>query len=98
MPARRVSRRSLYALVKSRWKIENRGFNDAKNRYGLQHLCHHHPNRLLIVGLLTCLALTLESLYRLRYLHRSTHPARVAIDLLRLLQVSLSVPDFADSS
>ena len=28
----------------------------------------------LVVWLLTCLALTLERLYRIRYLHRGTHP------------------------
>lgn len=98
LPSGRISRRTLYALAKSRWQIENQGFNDAKNRYGLEHLCDHHPRSLLIVWLLTCLALTLERLYRLRYLHRGTHPALRAIDLLRLLLLALSVPAFADSS
>lgn len=96
--SRRLSRRCLYALAKSRWQIENQGFNDAKNRYGLEHLCPHHPHSLLIVWLLTCLALTLERLCRLRYLHRGTHPPRAAIDLLRLFILSLSAPDFTDSS
>ncbi|PYT73404.1 MAG: hypothetical protein DMG42_12660, partial [Acidobacteria bacterium] len=41
---------------KSRWHIENEGFNDAKNRYGLEHIRHHHERSLLIVWLLTCLA------------------------------------------
>ena len=85
-------------MAKSRWQIENQGFNDAKNRYGLEHICDHHPYSLLIVWLLTCLALTLERLYRLRYLHRGTHPARTAIDLLLLFQLSLSAPTLADSS
>ena len=98
LSSRRISRRSLYALAKSRWQIENQGFNDAKNRYGLEHICDHHPDSLLMVWLLTCLALTLERLYRLRYLHRGTHPALAAIDLLRLLLLTLSAPTFADSS
>ena len=85
-------------MAKSRWQIENQGFNDANNRYGLEHICDHHPQSLLIVWLLTCLALTLERLYRLRYLRRGTHPARTAIDLLRILLLTLSAPDFADSS
>ena len=50
------------------------------------------------VWLLTCLALTIERLYRVRYLHRGTHPVRAAIDLLRLLFLALSLPVFADSS
>lgn len=97
-PSRRFTHRSLYAMAKSRWQIENQGFNDAKNRYGLEHICDHHPDRLLMVWLLTCLALTLERLYRLRYLHRGTHPTRTAIDLFRLILLGLSLPAFADSS
>ena len=98
LPSGRISRRTLYALAKSRWQIENQGFNDAKNRYGLEHLCDHHPQSLLNVWLLTCLALTIERLYRLRYLHRGTHPLLEAIALWRLLWLSLSVPLPHDTS
>lgn len=98
LPSHRISPRCLYAMAKSRWQIENQGFNDAKNRYGLQHICDHHPASLLIVWLLTCMALTLERLYRLRYLHRGTHPALTPIELLRILLLALSAPAFADSS
>jgi Transposase DDE domain len=97
-PARQISRRCLYSMAKSRWHIENEGFNDAKNRYGLEHIRHHHPRSLLIVWLLTCLGLTLERLYRLRYLHRGLHPVRTAINLLRLLLLGLSIPIVTDSS
>lgn len=96
--AHKVSSRSLFGLAKSRWEIENQGFNDAKNRYGFQHICHHEPNSLLIVWLLTCLALILERLYRLRYLHRGTRPVYTAIELLLLFELSLSAPGAADSS
>ena len=99
-PRPRVSSRTLFQMAKSRWEIENQGFNDAKNRYGFEHICHHERHSLLAVWLLTCLALTIERLYRVRYLHRGTHPVRAAIDLLLLLQLSLgtSVPAVADSS
>jgi len=93
-----MSSRSLFRLAKSRWEIENQGFNDAKHRYGLEHLCHHHPNSMLLVWLITCLAMTIERLYRLRYLHRGTHPIRPAIELLRLLRLSLAGPAPLDSS
>jgi DDE family transposase len=93
-----MSRRCLYAMAKSRWKIENEGFNDAKNRYGLQHIRHHQRRSLLVVWLLTCLALTLERLYRRRYLHRGGHAVRSAINLLRLLVLGLSLPVIPDSS
>lgn len=90
--SRRVSARSVYRMAKSRWEIENQGFNDAKNRYGFRHICHHEPNSILLQWLITALALSIERLYRLRYLHRGSHPVRSAIELVRLLWLSLGRP------
>lgn len=90
--SRRVSSRALYRMAKSRWEIENQGFNDAKNRHGMKHICHHHANSLLMQWLITALALTIERLYRLRFLHRGNHPLRSAIELVRLLWISLGRP------
>ena len=67
-------------------------FNDAKNRYGFEHICHHKRGSLLVVWLLTCLALTIERLYRIRYLHRGTHPILQPITLWQILWLSLSRP------
>jgi len=93
-----VSSQTLFRMAKSRWEIENQGFNDANTRHGFEHLCHHHANSLLLVWLLTALALTIERLYRLRFLHRGTHPLRQAIDLWQLLLLSLSSPIADDTS
>ena len=94
----KVGSLSLYHMAKSRWEIENQGFNDAKNRYGLEHICHHEANSILLNWLLTFLALVIERLYRIRYLHRGTHPVRSAEQLCRLLWLSLSRPLSLDSS
>lgn len=94
----RVGSRALYAMAKSRWQIENEVFNDGKNRYGMERIRHHHPNSLLIGWLLICLALTLERLYRLRYLHRGGRPARTAIDLVRCLRLCLGYRGGTDTS
>ena len=91
-PRHWVSSQAIFRMAKSRWEIENQGFNDAKNRYGLEHICHHERHSLLAVWLLTCLALTIERLYRIRYLHRGTHPILQAITLCQLLWRSLSPP------
>lgn len=80
---------SLFRMAKSRWEIENQGFNDGKNRYGMEHICHHEPNSILIVWLLIALAMVIERLYRLRYLHRGDHAIRSAIDLFTCLWLSL---------
>jgi hypothetical protein len=90
-PAKLPSR-SFYRLAKSRWEIENQGFNDGKNRYGMEHIRHHEPNSLLVCWLLILLALVVERLYRLRYLHRGDHGVRSAIDLLNTLWINLRCP------
>jgi len=97
-PTAEVSSGVLYHRAKSRWEIENQGFNDAKNRHDLEHICHHHRNSLLITWLLTSLALTIERLYRLRYLRRGKHPPRTATDFVHLLWLSLSQPASPDRS
>jgi hypothetical protein len=89
---------TLFHLCKSRWAIENQGFNDAKNRYGIEHIPHHQENALLINALLTFLAMCVERLYRLRYLRRGTHPPYTAIEFNRLLWISLGRPGAYDTS
>lgn len=94
----KVGSRALYGIAKSRWDIENSVFNDGKNRYDLEHIAHHHERSLLIGWLLTCLAIAIERLYRLRYLHRGVHAVRSAIELVRSLRLSLGRPVRADTS
>lgn len=97
-PTRKAGSLSLYHMAKSRWEIENQGFNDAKNRYGIEHICHHEANSILLNWLITFLALVIERLYRIRYLHRGTHPVRSAKELCRLLWLGLSRPPAPDTS
>jgi hypothetical protein len=97
-PARWVGSRALYGMAKSRWAIENQGFHDAKTRHGFEHLSHHHANSLVVNWLLILFALTIERLYRLRYLRRGRHRPRPAIDLVRCLRLSLGAPWALDTS
>jgi hypothetical protein len=97
-PSSRVGVHALFNMAKSRWEIENEGFNEAKSRHGLEHICHHHANSLLIRWLLVMLALTIERLYRQRYLRRGTHRLRSSAELLLTLWVNLFRPCPADSS
>jgi hypothetical protein len=89
IPTSKLSSKSLFRLGQGRWGIENQGFNDGKNRYGLEHITHHHANSLLVQWLLICLALTCERLFRLRYLRRGRHPPMSPADLLLLLWIGL---------
>jgi hypothetical protein len=94
-----VPSRALYRMAKSRWAaIENETFNVAKTYHGMEHICHHQGNSLLVSWLILLLALAIERLYRLRYLHRGTHPVRTAINLVRAFRLSLGRPLTADTS
>jgi Transposase DDE domain len=97
-PIAKLGSLSFYHRAKSRWEIENRGFNDGKNRYGMEHICHHEPNSILVVWLLILLALVIERLYRIRYLHRGENGIRSAIDLHDYLWLTLGSPRPPDSS
>ena len=89
---------TLYRLAKSRWEIENQGFNDGKTRHGMEHISHHDANSLLISWRVLILALTIERLYRLRYLHRGPHRPLTASELLLHLRLSLGAPRPPDTS
>ena len=97
-PRKTVPAESIYHMAKSRWEIENQGFNDAKNRHGMEHVCHHHQNSIVAVWLLLALALCVERLYRLRYLRRGSHPCRSAAELVQLLWLALGRRPSTDSS
>lgn len=97
-PATEVGSRALYRMAKSRWEIENQTFNVAKTFHGMEHLCHHQGNSIVVSWLILLLALAVERLYRCRYLHRGMHPVRAAIDLVRQLRISLGLPPRLDSS
>jgi hypothetical protein len=91
MSSRSVPSERLYSIAKSRWEIENQGFNDAKNRYGLEHIAHHDANAVLGGWLLTLLAMVVERLFR-RFLHRGQHPDLTPIGVLRSLWLSIGKP------
>jgi hypothetical protein len=97
LPRKKVGTLSLYRLAKSRWEIENHGFNDGKTHHGMEHISRHDANALLIGWLLAALAMTIERLYRLRYAHRGTHAVLTPIAFCRLLRLALCPPAAADT-
>lgn len=85
----RVGTRALLGILRNRWEIENQVFNEAKARYGLEHIPHHEPNSLRVHWLLVMMTLTLERLYRLRHLHRGNHRPRTGQELCMILWLAL---------
>jgi hypothetical protein len=98
LPKRQANSLAVYHMAKSRWEVENEGFNDCKTHQGFRHICHHHVNSLLVTWLLTLLALVVLRLYRLRYLHRGKHPVHSAIQLVRLFWLALPHAQTINSS
>lgn len=97
-PLNRCGSRALFHLAKSRWEIENHGFNDGKTRHGMEHLRHHHANSLLIDWLLIALALLIERLFRLRFLHRGRSTPLAAQTFVTYLWLSFGTARRADTS
>lgn len=72
-----------------RWDIENQGFNEAVNHWGLDHVYRHEPNAMLAILLLGLLAMNvMRAFYR-----RAIKPARRAREslqhIVRLVQACL---------
>jgi len=78
--------------------VENQGFNDAKNRFGLEHITHHDDNALVVGWLLLLLSMAIERLYRLCFLHRGARACPTAADLVALLWLALSSATGFDTS
>ena len=97
-PRHLASTESIFRIAKSRWEIENQGFNEAKTSHGLEHIPHHDPRCLLIFWLVLCLALTIERLFRLRFLRRGTHAPPAAVEFARSMWIALGRPRAWDTS
>lgn len=97
-PLKLCGSRALFHLAKSRWDIENHGFNDGKTRHGMEHIRHHHANSLLIDWLLIALALLIERLFRLRFLHRGTGTPLAAQTFVTYLWLSFGTGRRANTS
>jgi hypothetical protein len=74
--------------AKSRWEIENQGFNKAKAQHNFENF-GVAPDPARPHHLLTLLALTIERLYRLRYLDRGCHPRLSPIQFVVLPQLEM---------
>jgi hypothetical protein len=88
-PQHLASADSIFRIAKSRWEIENQGFNEAKTSHGLAHIPHHEAHCLVIFWLVLCLALTMERLFRLRFLRRGKHAPAAAVEFARTMWLAL---------
>ena len=59
----RAGTREIVALGHSRWDIENQGFNEAVNRYSLNHVYRHDPDAMVVLFLLAMLAMNIFDVF-----------------------------------
>lgn len=87
--ARKLGRKTALKTVRSRWHIENTGFNQWIQYWNLGHVYHHTPNATLAVLLLWMLVFNLLQLFVYRRLKRPRDP-KDPIDTIRhIIEVML---------
>ena len=72
--ARRVSRRTALKITRSRWHIENTGFNQWMQHWKLGHVYRHSANAILAVLLIWMMAFNVLQLFIYRRLKRPRRP------------------------
>jgi len=73
-PAQKVSRRTAFKIVRSRWHIENTGFGQWVKYWNLGRVYRHTPNAILAILLLWMLVFNLLQLFVYRRLKRPRKP------------------------
>ena len=59
LPAHKAPTSALVHIGHRRWSIENEAFNELVNEWHANHVYKHHPNAMLVLWLLLCLAYNL---------------------------------------
>ena len=75
--------KSLYRIIKARWDIENKTFNNLKNNANLSHCFVHGGNAVEGVLSLTFIASNIFQLFKLRRLRNSNKNQKEVVRLLR---------------
>ena len=73
-----------------RWDIENRGFNELGEHWGMDHCFHHHPNAILAILLIMALAFGLTTLFFDRNLKPAFRKGKTRLFLASLLADDLA--------
>jgi len=87
--ARRVSRRTALQIVRSRWHLEDTGFNQWIQYWHLGHVFRHTANALMAVLLVWMVAFNLLQLFVYRRLGRARRPTDPTETLRHLVEVML---------
>ncbi len=78
-------------IGRSRWDIENRGFNEGANHYKIDHVYRHEPNAMVVIFLLAMLAMNLFEVFYRRNLKPELREQYSKLDVSRMVKASLYV-------
>jgi len=87
--ARQLARRTALQIVRSRWHIEDTGFNQWIQHWNFGHVFRHTPNALMAVLLLWALAFNLLQLFVYRRLGRCRRPKDPTDTIRHIVEVML---------
>lgn len=95
--ARKVGRRAALKIIRSRWHLENTGFNQWVKHWNLSHVYRHSANALMAVLLLWSLVFNLLQLFIYRRLKRARRPKDPTDTIRHIVEVMLrdlgSIPE-----
>ena len=78
-------------IGRSRWDIENRGFNEGANHYKIKHVYRHELNAMVVIFLLAMLAMNLFEVFYRRNLKPELREQYSKLDVSRMVKASLYV-------
>ena len=89
----RADTREIVRLGHSRWDIENQGFNEAVNRYQLNHVFRHEPNAMVVMYLLAMLAMNLFDVFYRRSLKPALQERLDRSSIAQMVRAALCPPE-----
>lgn len=79
----RAATAAVVQLGHARWSIENHGFNQLANQWHADHVYKHHPNAIVVFGLLALLCLNIFTAFYQRDLKPAARQAATLLQIAR---------------
>lgn len=94
LPQSLVSAHTVAMLGHARWKIENEGFNELATYWHADHYYHHHPNSIVVLWLMLCIAHAVFHSFHGRNLSSALRAKHTAIYFAGLIAAELRGKDW----
>lgn len=98
LSAQKAGTKDVVDVGRSRWDIENRGFNEGATDYQIDHVYRHDLNAMVVILLLAMLAMNLFEVFYRRNLKPQLRDRYSKHDVSRMVKATVYVrliPDLA---